>query len=101
MADLPRGTLKAAVEALQKHGVLSSTDAAMAVLEATYPMIVRHARREVAREVLALDEADRKFSGRGSQFNHGPYGDMQSSLRRLARGEALPDASELRGGTNA
>jgi hypothetical protein len=58
-------------------------------------MVESRVRRETAREVIALDEADQKLW----EVNHGPFGDMRTSLRRLARGEQLPEARDLRGGT--
>ena len=54
-------------------------------------------RRKMARSILALNEEDSNAARRGAP-NVGPYGDMSSSLRRLARGEELPSAKELRGG---
>jgi hypothetical protein len=59
--------------------------------------IERRVRRETAREVLELAEAERKLSIAGAP-NKGPWGDAVTSLRRLARGEPLPRPEELRGG---
>lgn len=56
--------------------------------------VERRIRRETAQEVLALEAADQKLWER----NTGPYGDMRTSLRRLARGEQLPRPEDLRGG---
>jgi hypothetical protein len=63
-------------------------------------VIERRVRRETAREVLALHEADRMIERKPST-NKGPWGDMRTSLRRLERGEPLPRPEELRGGTGA
>ena len=58
--------------------------------------VERRVRRETAQEVVALEAEDQRRWER----NVGPYGDMRTSLRRLARGEPLPRPEELRGGTH-
>jgi hypothetical protein len=58
---------------------------ARAALEAAMPAVERHVLRAAARRILALDEA-----GRDRRDNKGPFWDMRTCLRKLARGEALP-----------
>jgi hypothetical protein len=99
-ARVPRAILEAAAaayDAALAEGALSATDAARVVLEAVMPRIEDRARRQAAREVLALDDAERKLSRRGPR-NAGPFGDAVTSLRRIARGEPLPAAADLHGG---
>lgn len=99
-----RGTLQAAEMALVRAATDFGQDdiiagpspkLAMAVLDAVLPAIEQHVRRSMAREVLALDAADHKLTR-----NVGPWGDMKTSLKRLARGEELPDVKGLRGGNS-
>ena len=59
--------------------------------------IERRVRREAAREILDLAKADAKLS----HIHKGPWGDVEISVKRMARGEPLPDVSELRGGSGA
>ena len=59
--------------------------------------VERRVRRQAAREIIHLDQEDRARRAR----NVGPYGDMQTSLNRLMRGQALPALRELRGGEGA
>ena len=98
-AELPRGAVKAAAGALRDLGVHpgDNGEIARAAIRAALPLIARQVRRQVAREILDLDAADRKFPPY-TEFNHGPYGDADTSLRRLARGEPLPEVKDLRGG---
>lgn len=56
-------------------------------------VIERQVRRDLAREILALDAKEAKCSR-----NKGPWGDIEASVRRIARGEQLPDWRELHGG---
>jgi hypothetical protein len=58
--------------------------------------IERRVRREMAREVLALDAVDGQCAR-----NVGPWGCMDASLKRIERGVALPDWRELHGGEGA
>jgi hypothetical protein len=58
--------------------------------------IERRVRRDMAREILHLDEVDRQCSR-----NVGPWGDVRTSVRRIGRGEALPDWRDLHGGEGA
>lgn len=62
-------------------------------------MVERRVCRETAREILALADAERALSRVGAR-NKGPYGDVDSSVHRLARGEQLPRLEELRGGSH-
>ena len=95
---LPRGAVKLAAEALRQVGIHPGDDGEIArmALMAALPLIERHVRREMAREVLALEAEDRKRWA----FAKGPYGDMRTSLRRLERGEPLPRLEDLRGGND-
>jgi len=94
---LPRGSLKLATEALTEAALLNNAGylpgdeqmAAWIVLDATLPAIRRADRRDLARHILALDEEDQARHRQGP--NKGPWNDMRTSLRRLARGESLPD----------
>jgi len=69
---------------------------AEAAVAAAYPLIEREVCRRMAREILHLHHVNRQCSG-----NAGPWGSMDISLRRIERGEALPDWRELRGGEGA
>jgi hypothetical protein len=60
-------------------------------------VIERRVRREAGREILALDVADKAIE-RTPATNKGPFGDVDTSVRRLARGEQLPRPEDLRGG---
>lgn len=97
---LPRGTVQAVLDALEEDGwcTIGMDRPVRTGLLAALPLIDRHIRRHVAREVLALDEAEHTLARNGAR-NVGPYGDAVLSLRRLARGEPLPDARDLRGGS--
>lgn len=72
-------------------------DDARADLEAAAPLLERAICRKMARDILALAAEDENAEKKGAR-HAGPYGDMRTSLRRLARGEPLPDAMDLRGG---
>jgi hypothetical protein len=91
---LPRGALDAGATALEEavmagaHPHDDEWVTARIVLTAALPFIERHVRRQVAREVLELNELDRVQGERTN--NRGPFYDMRTSLRRLARGETLP-----------
>jgi hypothetical protein len=89
---LPRGALPLATEAAGAAMVTGqSTEAvAFAALMAALPVIQRDAVRQAARHILALDAADRRAHAPGTP-NKGPWNDMQTTLRRLARGEPMPD----------
>ena len=69
---------------------------AEAAANAVYPLIEREVRREMAREVLALDAVDGQCS-----HNVGPWGSMKASLNKISRGEPLPDWRDLHGGEGA
>jgi hypothetical protein len=96
---LPPGVLNTILGALEEEGwcTIGMDWALRAGLAAALPVIERDVRRRTAREVFALEAEDRKRQDR----NRGPYGDIRSSLRRLARGEPLPEPHELRGGDHA
>jgi hypothetical protein len=81
--------LPTALKALEETGAWLDDSKRQAVefaLKAALPVIQRDAVRQAARRVLLLDEMDRRKSA-----SKGPYNDMRTSLRRLARGEPLPD----------
>lgn len=102
-ARVPRAILAAAAaayDAALAEGALSATDAARVVLEAVMPQVEDRARRQAAREALALDDAERQLARQGAR-NAGPYGDAVTSLRRIARGDPLPAVADLRGGDGA
>lgn len=102
-APVPRAILEAAAgayDAALAEGALSATDAARVVLEAVMPRIEDRARRQMAREVLALDDAEGQLARHGSR-NVGPYGDAVTSLRRITRGDPLPAVADLHGGNRA
>jgi hypothetical protein len=103
---LPRGALKdatAAVIAVADYlgttcQITEPTQAqpiARAALEAALPVIERAVQRETARHILALDAADL-----AKQRNVGPWNDTRTTLRRLARGEPLPDLPTMEKGEN-
>jgi hypothetical protein len=104
--DVPAPAIQAAAEVLfrQYESEYSAShltwrdfaDQAREVLEAAMPAIERASRRKVAREILALDAADKAIE-RSPATNKGPFGDVRSSVRRLARGEPLPRPEDLRG----
>jgi hypothetical protein len=73
----------------------SAREFARAALEAALPLIEKHVHREVAKEILFLDGIDRECTR-----NVGPYGCMDASLQRLARGEPLPYWEDVRGGSH-
>jgi hypothetical protein len=87
---LPRSALRAGAEALQAHLHCDEADPwrdrARVVLLAALPAIERHVQRQMAIRILELDALDRQRTS-----NKGPYYDMRTSLRRLARGEPLPE----------
>lgn len=90
---LPRGVFKATWAKMVAWGVLDCThneEVAREALLIALPAIQRDAVKRAARHILALDAADRRAHGPGGP-NKGPWNDMQTSLRRLARGEELPD----------
>ena len=58
--------------------------------------IERRVRRQMAREILHLHRVNRQCTG-----NTGPWGSMDISLRRIERGEPLPDWRDLHGGEGA
>jgi hypothetical protein len=91
VTDLPRGAARAGAEALRAYGDRGGTEekAARLVLDAALPLIERDVRRKMARHILALDQLDRQQVERTS--NKGPFYDMRTSLRRVARGEPLAD----------
>jgi hypothetical protein len=60
-------------------------------LDSVLPAIQRDAVRQAARHVLALDAAERAKRNEPGCRNVGPWNYADSSLRRLARGEPLPD----------
>ena len=106
MADrrLPRGALADATRAIiaaagdfgpgNGHRVVvagPAEDLARAALEAALPAIERAAQRETARHILALDAEDAGRRRQPGHHNKGPWNDMQTSLRRLTRGESLPE----------
>ena len=64
---------------------------AVAALVAAMPAIEKAVLREMARRVLALDAADRTLRHQPDHPNKGPWNDMRTTLRRLARGEPIPD----------
>ncbi|HZR50146.1 MAG TPA: hypothetical protein VFB06_11560 [Streptosporangiaceae bacterium] len=102
MPDFPPEAVKAAARVLGNDchgGPPDDNDMRLAadVLAAAMPALERSIRRRMAREILALDEADGTLERTGAR-NVGPYGDMRTSLRRLARGETLPRPEDLRGG---
>lgn len=100
MADnLPRGALNAAKVGLTSvasdfgHDGLIAGYAhtlARAALTAALPLIERDVRRQMARQVLALNDLDSQQAA--ATNNRGPFYDMRTSLRKLARGEELADA---------
>ena len=100
--DYPSSVLAAATAAirdqfradLDKPGAPEPDALARAALEAAAPLLERSIRRKMVREILDLAKADANLS----HINKGPWGDVDSSVRRLARGEPLPDAKDLRGG---
>jgi hypothetical protein len=105
---LPRGVLTEATRAIiaaaddfghgDGGGMLvagRAGDLARAGLLAAFPVIKRSVQRETARHVLALDACAREQAERTR--NKGPFLDMDTSLRRLARGEPLPDLPEWAG----
>ena len=96
---LPRGAVQAILDAIEADGwlVIGMDAAVRAGLLAAWPAIERHVRREMAREILALDAAEHALFRSGVR-NVGPYGDAVTSLRRLAQGKPLPSAAELHGG---
>ena len=104
MADkLPRGSLSAATQAVTQaaadygHDGLIAGDAetlARAAIEAALPLIERDVRRKTARHVLALDDYARRQDA--YTRNKGPFIDMRTSLRKLARGEELADVKAVR-----
>jgi hypothetical protein len=96
-SKLPRGALTAALDALRKSGLDADAVAVTVALNAVLPLIERDIRRKTAREILFLAQVDRERDAR----NLGPYGCVDASLNRLARGELLPDWRDLRGGTEA
>jgi len=87
---LPRGALRLAAEALEDAagGLPSDWEAAEIALTAALPAMWKAAQRDLARHVLALDEAD---AGSDHNGNKGPWNDARTSLRRLLRGEPLPE----------
>ena len=99
---LPRGAVQAILDAIEADGwlVIGMDAAVRAGLLAAWPAIERHVRREMAREILALDAAEHALFRSGVR-NVGPYGDAVTSLRRLAQGKPLPAVAELRGGQGA
>ena len=105
MPDYLPEAVRAAVAALRarpwaemyEDGEISEEEIVRLILDAAAPEFKRRLLRETAREILALDLADRHIE-RTPARNKGPYGDMQSSLRRLVRGEPLPRPEQLRGG---
>lgn len=118
---LPRGTLKAVWAALLRTGVCDSAQTRAVVEEAlitAMPLIERAVLRDAARLMLLLDDLDANricpqchgktverpalMGGHGLWYrcvndhrwlhsNRGPYTDFRTNLRRLARGEPLPD----------
>jgi hypothetical protein len=102
-AAVPRAILAAAVAALDdaQPGVpRGAEEAARAVLEAVTPLIEDRARRQAAREILALDDAEKRLTRKGAR-SAGPYGDAVISLRRIIRGDPLPAVADLHGGDGA
>ena len=113
MPDIPEAALAAGAEAVNeahaKRGWNKPApwwvkEVSAAVLDAAAPLLAEEVAaktcRKMARDILALDQEDRNLERKGAR-NVGPYGDMKTSLRRLARGEPLPDVRELRGGEGA
>jgi hypothetical protein len=92
---LPRGSLRAVLYALKEAGLPADENAARLILKLAIPSIEKHVRREMAKEILFLDQADRECTR-----SVGPYGSMDVSLQRLARGEPLPYLEILRGGSH-
>ena len=95
MADkLPRGSLRAAAEALEDrpdYCLLDPWEAARIALEAALPLIERDVRRQTGRRVLALDSLNRQKTR-----NRPPWIDLRTSLRKLSRGEELPTEQAVR-----
>jgi hypothetical protein len=89
---LPRGLYGTVWSRLTAMGVsddLRTRALVRAVLIEALPIIRRDAVRKAARQILALDETDRRVHAPGSP-NKGPWNDMQTTLRRLATGGSLP-----------
>ena len=81
-SKLPRGTFGTVWSALQAMGVNDDARTRSVVREAltaALPLIRRDAVRLAARQILALDEAGQRA-----------HVDIQTTLRRLARGWSLP-----------
>lgn len=62
----------------------------MQIGEAVAKDVLRHA----ARQILALDADDRARRSQPGYPNKGPWNDMRTTLRRLARGEPLPEVPD-------
>jgi hypothetical protein len=89
---LPRGVFGTVWSELTATGVnddARTREVVRQALIAGLPGIQRHAIRKAARQILALDEADRRMHAPGMP-NTGPWNDMRTTLRRLTRGEPLP-----------
>lgn len=101
---LPRGVVNLAAAAVMTAANMNDDEPerfeartlAGAALEAAWPLIERHIRRQMAREILHLHAVDRSCTR-----NVGPWGDMGISLKRIERGEPLPRPEELHGGEGA
>jgi hypothetical protein len=94
---LPRGVFKSTWAKMVAWGVLDCThneEVAREALLIALPAIQRDAVRQAAKQILALDAADRTRRAPPGCPNKGPWNDMRTTLRRLARGEALPALEE-------
>jgi hypothetical protein len=97
LAGLPRGLFKTVWEKMVAWGVDDCThneEVAREALRIALPAIQRDAVRQAARQILALDAADRRAHAPGMP-NKGPWNDMRTSLRRLARGGSLPEVPDV------
>lgn len=87
LKSLPRGTWKAATDYLDP---LSPKEDAMLrhALGAAMPIIEKAALKAAAKHILHLDAEDRD---RHRHAHRPPWNDMRTVLRKLARGEPLPE----------
>ena len=102
-ARLPRGALAEATRAVAAVAeyigvtcdITEPTQAgpiARAALEAALPVIERAALRDAAKKILALQDEDHaRRQAAGIRSAGPPWNDMRSVLRKVARGEPIPE----------